>query len=242
MGLLWDSAKQAIEVLLSLNSYVLGVIGLTLTVNGLAVLVALAIGIPLGTWLGLTRYKGHGRGLLATLVNTGLFLPPVVVGLFVVMMLSRRGPFGFLGWLYSPRAMVVAEVLLATPYVSAIAMVAIGAVPRELRLQALGLGASRMQALWQVMRDARLALMAAVLAGLGSIMSEVGAVMMVGGNIATSAGNETRTLTTAIVQETRMGEYATAMAFSIILMAIVFLINVILTRAQQGRAGRWLRS
>ncbi len=242
MELLFGTFKDAFRVLGSFDTYLVQVLALTLTVNGLAVALAIGLGIPLGSWLGLTRHRGPGRALLASLVNTGLFLPPVVVGLFVVLLLSRRGLFGFLGWLYTPRAMIVAEVLLATPYVAAISMVAIGSVPRDLRLQALGMGASRPQAFWQVVRDARLALMAAVLAGLGSIMSEVGAVMMVGGNIATTAGNETRTLTTAIVQETRMGEYATALAFSIILMAIVFVINLILTRAQQGRAGRWMKS
>ena len=240
MGIFWDAIGQAAGLLISPSGYVRGVIAVTLSVNGLAVLVALVLGIPFGIWLGLTHNRA--RGLLAVIVNTGLFLPPVVVGLFVVMSLSRSGPLGSLGLLYSRSAIVIAEVLLAMPYVTAITMVAIGAVPRELRLQALGLGASRTQALWQVMRDARLALMAAVLAGLGSIMSEVGAAMMVGGNIATTSGNDTRTLTTAIVQETRMGNYATAMAFSLILMSIVFVIVVILTRAQQGRQGRWLRS
>ncbi|HZK49717.1 MAG TPA: ABC transporter permease, partial [Thermoleophilia bacterium] len=169
MQLFWDAIVEAFRLLGSLNSYVFQVIGLSLEVSGSAVLIGLVIGIPLGLWLGLSRFPG--RSLLVALVNTGMGLPPVVVGLFVLMMLSRRGPLGFLSLLYSPPAMVVAQVILATPYIAAITMSAVGSLPREARLQALGLGASRAQSILLVLREARVGVMTAVIAGFGAVIS-----------------------------------------------------------------------
>lgn len=236
----WDSIVEAIGLLRSLNAYVLQVVGLSFEVSGSAVLIGLLIGIPLGLLLGLGSFRG--RSLLVALVNTGLGLPPVLVGLFVLMMLSRRGPLGFLGILYSPPAMVIAQVILATPYIAAITMSAVGSLPREVRLQALGLGASRAQSIWLVVKEARLGVMTAVIAGFGAVISEVGAVMMVGGNIANTDGNKTRVLTTAIVQESRIGNYGTAMAFGLILLAIAFTLMLLLSRAQEGSRRRWMKS
>jgi len=236
----WDSIVEAIGLLRSLNAYVLQVVGLSFEVSGSAVLIGLIIGIPLGLLLGLGSFRG--RSLLVALVNTGLGLPPVLVGLFVLMMLSRRGPLGFLGILYSPPAMVLAQVILATPYVAAITMSAVGSLPREVRLQALGLGASRAQSIWLVVKEARLGVMTAVIAGFGAVISEVGAVMMVGGNIANTDGNKTRVLTTAIVQESRMGHFGTAMALGLILLAIAFTMMLLLSRAQEGSRRRWMKS
>jgi tungstate transport system permease protein len=153
-----------------------------------------------------------------------------VVGLFVYVFLSRQGPLGALGWLYTPSAMITAQFLLAAPYVAAITLAAVQSVPPELRLQARALGASRWQALLLHLREARLSLMAAVAAGFGAVISEVGAVMMVGGNVL----GETRVITTAIVLETRRGRFATAMALGIILLAIAFAANAFITRVQQG--------
>lgn len=240
MELFLDSILEGIKLLVSLDRYILEVILLSLRVSGTAVLIAVVIGLPLGLWLGLARFRG--RGVLAALVNTGLGLPPVVVGLVVYMMLSRRGPLGFLELLYTPGAMTGAQVLIAGPYVTAITMAAVGSIPRDLRQQALGLGASRVQALWLVVREARVSIMAAVVAGFGAAISEVGAVMMVGGNIATAGSNETRTMTTAIVQETGMGHYERALALGMILLLIAFAVNVFLTRNQEGVGGRWLKS
>jgi len=240
MQLFWDAIVEAFRLLGSLNSYVFQVIGLSLEVSGSAVLIGLVIGIPLGLWLGLSRFPG--RSLLVALVNTGMGLPPVVVGLFVLMMLSRRGPLGFLSLLYSPPAMVVAQVILATPYIAAITMSAVGSLPREARLQALGLGASRAQSILLVLREARVGVMTAVIAGFGAVISEVGAVMMVGGNIAGTDGNKTRVLTTAIVQESRMGHFGTAMALGLILLALAFTAMMLLTRVQEGSGARWMKS
>jgi tungstate transport system permease protein len=232
MDIFLDAIAEAFRLLLSGDSEIWRIVGRSLRVSGSAVTLGLLIGIPLGTWLGLARFPG--RGVAVALVNTGLALPPVVVGLFVYMMLSRQGPLGALGWLYTPGAMVGAQMLLATPYVAAITLAAVQAVPAELRLQARALGASRWQALLLHVREARLSLMAAVAAGFGAVISEVGAVMMVGGNV----HGETRVITTAIVLETRRGRFAAAMALGLILLAIAFAANAFITRIQQAQPGR----
>lgn len=240
MSLFWDSLLQALGLLWHLNQYVLEVIGVSLQISGSATLIALVLGVPLGVFLGLRRFRG--RNTIVALMNTGMGLPPVVVGLFVFMFFSRRGPLGFMELLYTRPIMVIAEVIIAAPYIVAITVVAIGSIPRDFRLQAFGLGASRLQGLWLVMREARVALVAAVIAGFGAIISEVGAVMIVGGNIATSESNETRVLTTAIVQETRMGHFDRALSLGMILLTIAFIFNLFLTRLQQGGGARWLQS
>jgi tungstate transport system permease protein len=240
VGIFWDALTEAFELLVTLNAYVYQVIALSLRVSGTAVLIGLVIGIPMGLVLGLTRFRG--RSVLVAGVNTGLGLPPVVVGLFVMMMLSRKGPLGSLSLLYSPPAMIIAQVILATPYIAAITMTAVASLPREVRLQAMGLGASRLQSVWLVVKEARLGVMTAVIAGFGAVISEVGAVMMVGGNIAGTEGNKTRVLTTAIVQESRMGHFGTAMALGLILLALAFTAMLLLTRMQEGSRGRWIKS
>jgi tungstate transport system permease protein len=232
LDVILDAAKQAIGLLLTGDAYLWSIIGRSLQVSGMAVTLGLLIGIPLGTWLGLARFPG--RGVAVALVNTGLALPPVVVGLFVYIMLSRQGPLGALGWLYTPSAMITAQFVLAAPYVAAITLAAVQSVPPELRLQARALGASRWQALLLHLREARLSLMAAVAAGFGAVISEVGAVMMVGGNV----HGETRVITTAIVLETRRGRFATAMALGLILLAIAFAANAFITRVQQAQPRR----
>ena len=240
MGIFWDAIVEAGRLLFSLDETVFQIVLLSLRVSCTAVFISILIGMPLGFVLGLTRFRG--RGLLATGVNTGMGFPPVVIGLFVYMALSRSGPLGSLGFLFSPTAMVIAQVVLATPFVTAITMSAVGSVPRDVRLQAMGLGASRLQVLWLIMKDARVSLMAAVIAAFGAVISEVGAVMMVGGNISTSDSNVTRVMTTAIVEETTKGRYSTAMALGLVLLGIVFIVNLALTHQQQGLGGRWLSS
>ncbi|UCF19323.1 MAG: ABC transporter permease [Gemmatimonadota bacterium] len=228
MQIIIDAMGEAFRLLVGGDPYLWRIIVRSLQVSGLAVLLGLVVGIPLGTWLGLARFPG--RGLAVALVNTGLALPPVVVGLFAYVFLSRQGPLGALGWLYTPNAMVSAQFLLAAPYVAAITLAAVQSVPAGLRLQARALGAGRWRALLLHLREARLSLMAAVAAGFGAVISEVGAVMMVGGNVA----GETRVITTAIVLETRRGRFATAMALGIILLIIAFAANAFITRMQQA--------
>jgi tungstate transport system permease protein len=230
MDLLLDSAREALHVLVTGNRYVLEIVWLSLRVSSSAVLIGVVLGMPLGVWLALSRFPG--RRFAITLVYTGFALPPVVVGLFLYLLLSRAGPLGSLELLFTPGAIIVAQAVLATPYIAGVTLVAVQAVPPDVRLQALALGATRWHALRTHLREARLGLIAAVIAGFGAVISEVGAVMLVGGNVV----GETRVLTTAIVLETRRGNFETALALGFILLGIAFIVNLALTRVQQGPA------
>ncbi|MGA9351458.1 MAG: ABC transporter permease [Anaerolineae bacterium] len=205
------------------------IVSLSLRVTGIALLVSTLVGIPLGSWLGLRRFIG--RQLVIALLYTGMGFPPVVVGLFVYLMLSRSGPLGSLGWLFTPAAMIVAQVIISFPLVSGFTMAAVMGVDPNLRQQVLSLGATDWQATLAVLREARVGVIVSMIAGFGSIISEVGAVMLVGGNIQGS----TRVLTTAIVLETRKGNFDLAMALGIVLLTLSFLANVAMLRLQ-GRA------
>src|SRR5512144_887825 len=209
------------------NSEVFQITVLSLQVSAGATLISLLLGLPLGTLLALGRFPG--RSVLLSLVNTGMGLPPVVVGLFVAMMLWRSGPLGDWHLIYTPTAMVIAQVIIAFPVVSGLTTAALQALDPRLQLQLLGLGASRLQSVWMLWREARLPLLAALMAGFGSVISEIGASMMVGGNIR----GQTRVLTTAIVLETSKGEFGTALALSTLLLVLTYLINLTLTWIQQ---------
>lgn len=203
-------------------------------VSGTATMIALVIGLPVGLLVGTKRFIGRRAALV--IFNAGMGLPPVVVGLIVAMTLSRRGPLGDLGLLYSQQAMVIAQVVIAIPIVMAITAASVSAVPRELILQARSLGAGRARRSILTLSEARMGLIAAVAGGFGAIISEVGAVQMVGGNLE----GDTRVMTTGIMQYTRMGRYGEALALAAILMAIVIFVNVILTGLQTS-ADRWER-
>jgi len=205
---------------------------LSIKVSGLATLISLLIGLPIGTLLALSKFPG--RSVLLTLVNTGMALPPVVVGLAVAMTLWRSGPLGDLHFIYTPAGIIIAQVIIAAPVVTGLTTAALQSLDPRLRLQLLGLGASRLQMVLTIWREARLPLLAALMAGFGSVISEVGASMMVGGNIR----HQTRVLTTAIVLETNKGEFASAIALGILLLLITFLINFALTWIQQRGAKR----
>jgi tungstate transport system permease protein len=231
MELIWQGIVQAVRLILSGDPLVLQITWLSLKVSAAATLLSLLAGIPAGMALALTRFPG--RGLLVALVNTGMGLPPVVVGLFVSIFLWRSGPLGFLELLYTPTAIVIAQFVIAAPIVSGLTIAAVQQLNPKLRLQLLGLGASRGQLLWLLMREARLPLLAAVMAGFGGVISEVGASMMVGGNLL----GHTRVLTTATVLETGKGNFDIAIALSVILLVLVFGVNYLLTWIQQrGRA------
>jgi len=202
------------------------IVSLSLRVTGAALLFSTLAGIPLGSWLGLKRFIG--RQWVIALLYTGMGLPPVVVGLFVYLVLSRSGPLGSLGWLFTPAAMIVAQVVISLPLVSGFTMAAVMGVDPNLRQQVLSLGATDWQATLAVLREARVGVMVSIIAGFGSIISEVGAVMLVGGNIQGS----TRVLTTAIVLETRKGNFDLAMALGIVLLTLSFLANVAMLRLQ----------
>ncbi|MCL4517290.1 MAG: ABC transporter permease [Firmicutes bacterium] len=227
MDLILQGAKHALELLIQGDPEIFQVVLLSLRVSGTAVLISLLLGIPLGTILALSEFPG--RRLVLSLVNTGMGFPPVVVGLFVSMLLWRSGPLGGLDLLYTPAAMVIAQVALAAPIIIGLTAAAIQQLNPKLRLQILSLGANRRQLMWILLREARLPLLAAVMAGFGGVISEVGAVMMVGGNVK----GQTRVLTTATVLETRMGHFDVAIALSLVLLGITFLVNLALTIFQQ---------
>ncbi len=234
MSIYVDSAKEGYSLLVSGGLDVWSIIATSLRVSLSAVGIALFVGIPAGYWLGTRRSFGRRAGLV--LANAGMGLPPVVVGLVVAMTLSRRGPLGSLGLLYSRPAMVAAQVVIAFPLIAAVSAAAVSSVPRELRLQARSLGASALQEAWLTLRECRMGLVAAVAAGFGSIISEVGAVMMVGGNLR----GETRVMTTAIVQYSRMGRYGAALALGAVLLGMIVIANIALT-GMQTSAERWER-
>jgi len=227
VGLIGEGIYEALRLLLTGDAEVWRVTALSLQVSSLATFISLLAGIPLGTALALARFPG--RSLAVSAVNTGMGLPPVVVGLFVTVLLWRSGVFGSLELLYTPAAMVLAQFVIAAPIVIGLTLAAVQQVPEKFRLQMIGLGASRAQMIWTLLREARLPMLAAVMAGFGGVISEVGASMMVGGNIKGS----TRVLTTATVLETSKGNFDVAIALSVILLVITFLVNWALTWIQQ---------
>lgn len=200
---------------------------LSLEISGLATGISLFMGLPIGTVLALGRFPG--RAFLLSVVNTGMGLPPVVVGLAVAISLWRSGPLGDLQLIYTPTAIIIAQVIIALPVVTGLTSAALQALDPRLRLQLYGLGASRLQMVWSLWREARLPLLAALMAGFGSVISEVGASMMVGGNIRF----KTRVLTTAIVLETNKGNFDIAIYLGVLLLILTFLVNLALTRIQQ---------
>jgi tungstate transport system permease protein len=229
LDVLVEGVRQAIGLLLGGDREILAVLWLSLQVSATGTLIALLLGIPAGAALALTRFPG--RTLVVSAVNTGMGLPPVVVGLFVTIMLWRSGPLGSWEILYTPAAIILAQAVIASPIVTGITLAAVQNVPAKFRLQLIALGASRPQMVWVTLREARLPMLAAVMAGFGGVISEIGASMMVGGNIK----GHTRTLTTAMVLETGKGNFEIAIALSILLLALVFGINWALTAIQQRR-------
>ncbi len=232
MGVLADGLVQAFQLLIHGDPKVIQIALLSLFVSGIATLLSLCVGIPVGSALGLARFPG--RQILVSLVNTGMGAPPVVVGLVVTIFLWRSGPLGMLHLLYSPTAMIVAQFVIAFPVVAGFTLAAVQQLDPKLRLQIQALGASRVQMVWLLLKEARLPLFAAVMAGFGAVISEVGASMMVGGNIS----GQTRVLTTSIVAEAGRGDFALAIALSVILLTLVYLVNLVLTMVQQRSKSR----
>jgi tungstate transport system permease protein len=227
MDLIYEGIKQAIILLITFDPEVMRITLLSLKVSGTATLISLFLGISTGTLVALTQFPG--KKIVVSLINTGMGLPPVVVGLFVTIFLWRNGPLGFLGMLYTPAAIIIAQSVIATPIVMGITLASMQQLPKKLRLQILALGATPLQSVWVLIKEARLPLLAAVMAGFGGVISEIGASIMVGGNIK----GYTRVLTTATVMETGKGNFEVAIALSIILLAMAYCINYILTHIQQ---------
>lgn len=232
MELIFEGIKRAFILLFTFDPEVMGITFLSLKISGAATFISLLIGISVGTAVALSTFPG--KKIVVSLINTGMGLPPVVVGLFVSISLWRNGPLGFLGILYTPLAMIIAQTIIATPIVMGITVAAMQQLPKKLRLQILALGASRVQMVWMLIKEARLPLLAAVMAGFGGVISEIGASIMVGGNIK----GYSRVLTTATVMETGRGNFEVAIALSIILLLLVYTINLILTHIQQKERPR----
>jgi tungstate transport system permease protein len=227
LDLVLAGLREALRLLLTGDPEVFAVLWLSLKVSGAATLISLAVGVPAGAALALLRFPG--RTAVVSLVNAGMGLPPVVVGLFVSLLLWRSGPLG--GWeiLYTPAAIVLAQAVIAAPIVTGITLAAVQNVPEPFRLQLIALGASRTQMVAVVLREARLPMLVAVMAAFGGVISEIGASLMVGGNIK----GQTRTLTTAMALETGKGNFEVAIALSVLLLVVVFSVNWVLTAIQQ---------
>lgn len=232
MELIIEGIKKAFWLLITFDPEVMRITFLSLQVSGIATLISLLIGISIGVTVALSRFTG--KRIVVSLINTGMGLPPVVVGLFVTIFLWRNGPLGFLGILYTPTAMILAQTVIATPIVMGITLAAIQQLPQKLRLQILALGATRFQMVWILIKEAKLPLLAGVMAGFGGVISEVGASIMVGGNIK----GYSRVLTTATVMETSRGNFEIAIALGIILLLLAYSINLVLTQIQQRERPR----
>jgi tungstate transport system permease protein len=229
VSLFGEGIVEAVRLLFGGDPEVWRITWLSLQISATATLLSLLVGVPLGALLALARFPG--RAVVVSLVNTGMGLPPVVVGLFVTILLWRNGALGALELLYTPTAMVVGQLVIAAPIVTGLTLAAVQQVPEAFRLQLLGLGASQWQMISVLLKETRLPMLAAVMAGFGGVISEVGASMMLGGNIRGS----TRVLTTATVLETGKGNFDIAIALSVILLVITFLVNWALSWIQQRR-------
>lgn len=231
MDLIWDGLRESIRILATGDHDVWEITLRSLLISGSATAISLVIGIGVGALLAFRRFPG--RNLAVALVNTGMGLPPVVVGLIVAIMLWRSGPLGQLHLIYTPAAIVIAQVVIATPLVTGFSAAALGALPPQLRSQLYALGASRWQMLRLVLVEARLPLLAAIMAGFGGAISEVGASAMVGGNLP----GETRVLTTEILSQVGRGNFNVAIALSMILLMLIFLVTAGLTTVQVRERG-----
>jgi tungstate transport system permease protein len=227
MDLILEGFRKAFFLILHLDPELLSIILLSLKVSGTALIAATVLGLPLGTVTGLKKFPG--RGLLINILNTFMGLPPVVVGLFVYLLLSRSGPFGFLALLYTPAAMIIAQSILAFPIVAALSHSSIIKIDPMIRQASMALGATRFQITITVIKEARYGIMAGIIAALGRVMAEVGAILIVGGNIA----GYTRVMTTTIALETDKGNFELALALGFILLVISFVINMFLYIVQR---------
>jgi len=226
---IFEGFKKGVVLLFNLNGEVLAILKLSLGISIFATFIAVCIGLPLGSIIALKKFPF--KKIVIALVNTGMGLPPVVVGLFVVLFLSRNGPLGFLQWLYTPKGMILAQVIIATPIITGLSLAAVQSFEPRFYRQILALGATTRQSICILIKEIKLSILAAIIAGFGSIISEVGAVMMVGGNIK----GQTRVLTTATVLETHMGNFDIAIALGLVLLLMSFIVNLALTFIQQSK-------
>jgi tungstate transport system permease protein len=230
MEFLYEGIVTALKLIISLDPYVLSVTKVQLIVSGTAVILSAITAIPLAIMIAFTKFPG--KSLSQSLITTGMGLPPVVVGLVVFLLLTRRGPLGFLDLIYTPTAMIIAQYVLATPIILGISLAALVEVPQSIIDTAQSLGGRRLDVIRIVLKEAKVGVITAILAGFGRAIAEVGAILTVGGNIVHIIQSHkisyTRTLTTAITVESRQGNIPEAIAFGIILISLAFIVNVIL--------------
>lgn len=231
MEFFWDSLREAVRILVRNDNDVYDVAVRSLYVSGTATIISLVIGVGIGAALAFCEFRG--RLIAMSLVNTGMGFPPVVIGLFISLLLWRSGPLGQLGWIYSTKAMILAQVVIATPVITGFTAASLSSLHPRLKLQVYALGASRLQMLWLLLQEVRLPLLAALMAGFGAAISEVGASVMVGGNIR----GETRVLTGTILLEQSKGQFDVALALGIILLAMMVAVNILFTWVQLRRRG-----
>lgn len=230
-----EGFSKAFSLIIHFDTELLGIIFLSLTVSGVALVIATVFGLPVGSLTGLKKFPG--RGLIVSILNTFMGLPPVVVGLFLYLLLSRSGPLGFLALLYSPTAMIIAQSILAFPIVTSLSHSAIVSIDPIIKQASMTIGATPFQISLNIIKEARYGIMSGIIAGFGRVMAEVGAVLMVGGNIA----GYTRVMTTTIALETDKGNFELALALGIILLTLSLFINIMLHLFQRKgmiRAGR----
>lgn len=232
MSFIFEGIKKGVSLIFTADAQVLAIVKLSLFVSLFATAISVLIGVPLGSIIAIKKFSF--KKFVIALVNTGMGLPPVVIGLFVVLFLSRSGPLGFLQWLYTAKGMILAQVIIATPIITGLSLAAVQGIDPRFYQQILALGATTRQSIIIIIKEIKLSILAAVIAGFGSIISEVGAVMMVGGNIK----GQTRVLTGAIVLETNMGNFDVAIALGLILLMMSFIVNLALTFIQQGKSAR----
>jgi tungstate transport system permease protein len=229
MQIIWDGLVKAFQMLITGDPEIYKITALTIKVSGTATLISIILGIPIGVFLALSVFPG--RKFFVSIVNFGMGLPPVVVGLWVSIFLWRNGPLGYFRLMYTPTAMIIAQAIIAFPLVAGFTIAAIQQLDQKIRLQIMALGANRWQCLLLLMREARMGLLAAVIAGFGGVVSEVGASMMVGGNIT----DQTAVLTTATVLEVSKGNYDVAIAISVVLLILAYSVTLAMTTLQQRR-------
>ncbi len=234
MNIIWDGIKQAAVLLFTGNREVYGILLMTIRVSGLSLIFSVLIGIPLGIEIGLNKFRG--KNLVMTIVNTGMSIPPVAVGLIITLIIWRSGPLGNLELMYTPTAMIIAQIIIASPIIAGITIAAVHQVSDKLILQAKTLGANRIQMLWILLKEIKLSILVAVAAGFGRAISEVGAVLIVGGNIM----GKTRVLTTATIQMMRMGKYDVAIALVVILLLLSFGINFLINTIHRKEGIPWM--
>lgn len=234
MVIIWDGIKNAAVLIFTGNREIYGILFTTIKVSGIAVLISILIGMPLGIAIGLNRFPA--RRAVVTLINTGMSAPPVAVGLIIILFLWRSGPLGFLELLYTPAAMILAQVIIAGPIITGITLAAVQQIDPKLRQQALSLGANRAQLLWILIKEVKYSIFTAIAAGFGRAISEVGAVLIVGGNII----GETRVLTTSTIQMVRMGKFDVAISLVVILLALSFGVNLAIILIQQKERIPWI--